>query len=87
MKKRKNYRIVMLVIVFMPSMFGVRAVKAAALSTPGSITVKAYNKTGAKITWKAVAGANGYRVYRRTSGQSWKGIRTVTKDRHLQMQD
>lgn len=79
MKKRKNYRIVILVIVFMLSMFGVRDVKAAALSTPGSITVKAYNKTGAKITWKAVAGANGYRVYRRTSGQSWKGIRTVTK--------
>lgn len=81
MKKRKSYLIFMLAVVFMLSIFGTHNVKAAPLSAPGKITVKAYNKTGAKISWKAVSGAKGYGVYRKTSGQSWKRIRTVTKGR------
>lgn len=46
---------------------------------PEPILVKAasysYNKI--KITWNTVEGADGYRVYRKTEGSSWKSLKVI----------
>lgn len=42
----------------------------------GSIKANASNKV--TLTWKKVSGVNGYRVYRKTSGTSWKALKTVS---------
>lgn len=83
MKKKKFQIILLLALTFILSVLGMRDVKAATLSAPRSVTVKAYQKTGAKISWKAVAGAKGYGVYRKTSSQGWKRIRTVTNGKTI----
>lgn len=47
------------------------------LSTPELKAVK-NEESGIKISWNAVDYAQGYYVYRKTSGGSWKKIRTVS---------
>ena len=43
-----------------------------------------YNvKDGIELTWRAVDGASGYRVYRRAAGQSWKYLGTVKGTAYL----
>ena len=37
-------------------------------------------KKGIDVTWEKVSGATGYRIYRKTSGGSWKGLTNVTSD-------
>ena len=37
-------------------------------------------KKGINVTWEKVSGATGYRIYRKTSGGSWKGLTNVTSD-------
>ena len=37
-------------------------------------------KKGIDVTWEKVSGVTGYRIYRKTSGGSWKGLTTVTSD-------
>lgn len=66
--------------------YTVRAIKGSDLSwydTKGVTELKLSNpslskaentSSGIKITWKAVKGAEKYRVYRKTSGGSWKRI-------------
>ncbi len=55
---------------------GVSVKVQAALSTPSLVSAK--NSDGANIiTWKAVSGATGYRVYRKPSGGSWAGFATT----------
>lgn len=39
-------------------------------------TSYSYNKI--KVTWNAVSSAEGYRVYRKTSGGSWKSLKTLS---------
>ncbi|MCD7946560.1 MAG: hypothetical protein LUF81_08185, partial [Clostridiales bacterium] len=66
----------------------VRAVSGSVLSTYDSSTslvrltqpvVTLSNAdNGVTVTWGAVNGATGYRVYRRTSSSSWKLITTVS---------
>ncbi|MCD7761231.1 MAG: hypothetical protein LUH16_05590 [Clostridiales bacterium] len=46
------------------------------LDMPELVSAASY-KTGMKVTWKAVSGADGYRVFRKESG-SWKCIATIT---------
>ena len=67
-------------------LYTVRAIKGSDLSyydTKGKAELKLSNpsltkaentSSGIKITWKAVKGAEKYRVYRKTSGGSWKRI-------------
>ncbi|MCD7802483.1 MAG: hypothetical protein LUH09_06215 [Clostridiales bacterium] len=45
------------------------------IGNPELVSVENY-KTGMKVTWKAVSGADGYRVYRRENG-SWKLLSTI----------
>lgn len=71
--------------------YTVRAIKGSCLSyynTKGitetklgsPVLSKAENASGGvKITWKSVKGADSYRVYRKTSGGSWKRIVNSTK--------
>ena len=33
---------------------------------------------GIKVTWKSVKGAEGYRIYRRTSGSDWVRLATLS---------
>ncbi len=40
-------------------------------------SVKSVNYNTVNVTWKSVKGAEGYRVYRKTAGGSYKGIATV----------
>ena len=43
-----------------------------------------YNKAnGMQLTWNAVEGASGYRVYRRASGQGWRYLGTVKGTSYL----
>ena len=37
-------------------------------------------KKGIDVTWEKVSGATGYRIYRKTSGGSWKGLTNVTSE-------
>ncbi|MCD8385037.1 MAG: hypothetical protein LUC39_08815 [Clostridiales bacterium] len=45
------------------------------IGMPDLVSAENY-KTGMKVTWKSVAGADGYRVYRRENG-SWKLLSTI----------
>lgn len=55
------------------SWYNSKGLAVAKLSSP--VLLKAENSTGGiKITWKAVKGASGYRVYRKTAGGSWARI-------------
>lgn len=47
------------------------------LSNP-SLTGAENTSEGIKITWKAMAGVDGYRVYRKTSGTSWERLVDAT---------
>ena len=49
----------------------------AALKVPALKSAKAEG-TGIRVTWTAVSGASGYRVYRRTAGTGWKAIGDTT---------
>lgn len=80
MKKKKGHIIFLLALTVILSVLGTHKVQAAVLPAPKTVTVKTYNKTGAAISWKAVAGAKGYRVYRRAAAsKKWTAIRTVPK--------
>ncbi len=53
------------------------------LSDPGSIKT-ANNVFGVKVTWNKVAGATGYRVYRRAAGESsWKYLGAVNTNNFI----
>ena len=53
------------------------SVTVAKLSAPALKTIA--NRTGGVyITWSAVSGASGYRVYRRIPGKSWEQLGTTT---------
>lgn len=52
-------------------------VKGRYMSTP-ALTGEKASASGTTITWKAVSGASGYAVYRKTSGGDWKMIDTTT---------
>ena len=52
-------------------------VSSLALTTPSLISAKAEG-SGIRVTWSAVAGASGYRVYRKTSTTSWSAVGDTT---------
>ena len=58
------------------SYFDSKGVKELKLSTPTLVSAKK-SSSGIKVTWKSVKGAEGYRVYRKTSGSSWTRIATT----------
>lgn len=47
-------------------------------AAPTLVSAKSTSYNKIKITWKTVAGASGYRVYRKVSGGSWKSLKTVS---------
>ena len=50
---------------------------------PATVVLKKAEDNGKKgidVTWEKVSGATGYRIYRKTSGSSWKGLTNVTSD-------
>ncbi len=56
---------------------GVSATGNGALSTPSLKSATASNGT-ITVKWSSVSGASGYRVYRKTSGGSWKSLGNTT---------
>ena len=49
--------------------------------TPAKVTlskIKNNNSGQVNLTWEKVSGADGYRVYRKTSGESWTKLKDVT---------
>lgn len=59
----------------------------AKLSAPKLVSAKISSKTKTKITWKAVDGATGYRVYRKTSGGEWERLTTLASSTTLTYTD
>lgn len=51
------------------------------------ITKITNKKSGVSLTWKKVAGAKGYRIYRRTKNGSWKRIRELTSSKKVSFTD
>lgn len=47
-------------------------------AAPTLVSAKSTSYNKIKITWKSVDGANGYRVYRKTAGGSWKTLKNVS---------
>lgn len=60
----------------------------AIISIDAPLTIKAENRvSGALVSWNKCAGAQGYYVYRKTSGGSWVRIATVSGINNLQYLD
>ena len=64
---------------------GGRSTRSAAVTGKATYPAPSYSLElepgeGIRITWKAVDGAGSYRVYRRTEGGSWKGLKTTGSD-------
>ena len=59
------------------STYNTTGIKIKRLSTPGGLDCNR-SSNGLKVSWQAVAGANGYNVYRKTSGSGWKYIGKTT---------
>ncbi len=57
---------------------GLSVTTTATLDIPSLKSATAQSNGTIKVTWSAVSGATGYRVYRKTSGGSWKGLGNVT---------
>lgn len=51
---------------------------AVAVGTPKLVSVKESGAAKAVVKWNSVKGVNGYRVYRKTDGQNWKAVKTIT---------
>lgn len=47
---------------------------AVTLQTPALVSAQAVSANSVTINWEQVGGADGYRVYRKTAGGSWKGL-------------
>ncbi len=60
------------------SYYDTAGVKAVYLSSPTLKTVAVASSSYVKVSWKSVTGADGYVVYRKTEGGSWKQIGTTT---------
>ncbi|MCD8383219.1 MAG: hypothetical protein LUC30_10005, partial [Clostridiales bacterium] len=55
------------------------------IGAPGLVSASSY-KTGMKVTWSAVSGADGYRVYRRVNG-SWTLLSVITGSSNVSYYD
>ena len=53
------------------SYFDSKGVTETKLAIPSLSSLQKMLQTGIKVTWKSVKGAEGYRIYRRTSGSDW----------------
>ena len=52
--------------------------EAPSIGTVELVSAKDSGKASIIVSWKSVEGAEGYRIYRKTSGTGWKGLATVT---------
>lgn len=61
------------------TVYGGYSDKVSAKAEPGKVTAKAAAKSGPynTVSWNKISGANGYRIYRKIKGQSWKCIKEV----------
>ena len=57
-----------------------------ALSRP-SVSVKVSSDLSNTVSWKKIAGASGYLVYRKTASGKWTRIATITKSSTITYQD
>lgn len=76
-------KIVAILLCLILSMAAPLASIADELETP-TPTGAVANGNGIKFTWSAVAGAEGYRVYRKTAGTNWTGIANNVADTSYQ---
>lgn len=66
------------------SHYNMTGIKSVYIATP-VLAGTATTKNGVKISWKAVKGASGYAIYRRTSSTGWKMIATTTSVSYIDM--
>lgn len=64
------------------SSFDSKGVSGSYLKTP-SLTGEKASAEGAQISWKAVSGASGYAVYRKSSTTGWSMIDTTTETSYI----
>lgn len=67
---------------------GARSTRSKSVSGKATYPAPSYElelepKEGIRISWSAVEGAGSYRVYRRTSGGSWKFLKTTTQTAYV----
>ncbi|MDY2626859.1 MAG: fibronectin type III domain-containing protein [Lachnospiraceae bacterium] len=79
MRKCRKIAVLLLLAVFL--LAGFSDISTQAAQKPGtpvlkSAVSKSYNSV--KLSWKKVSGADGYYVYHKTSGDSWKRISDIT---------
>lgn len=73
----------LITVIMISMLFVMQGNAASKLATP-KITSVSNTTTGIKVTWDGVEGAtNGYRVYRRGAGQSWRYLTTVKSTNYL----
>ena len=83
-KKEAHFRfytimLVMAAVIMAGCLFGSTEAKAAEVKKVSGVTATVKSKTSVRISWNKVAGADGYKVYRKTGKDgSWKKIKTTT---------
>lgn len=50
------------------------------ITTPALVSIKSTKSDRATLTWKAVSGVSGYKIYRKVEGGNWQGIKTISGD-------
>lgn len=81
-KVKKRFLFLMMCLVLVISALPVNSLQAARKVRPAvpALTVSTSETGQAKLSWKAVEGATGYRIYRKTDGEtSHSKFRTTTK--------
>lgn len=71
--------LVLAVSMVFPGNYGIKEVQAAAkVTAPKLASAKPYGANKIVVKWTPVKGVHGYRIFRKTKGGSWQGLRNVS---------
>ena len=71
--------LILAVSMAFPGAYGAKEVQAAAkVAAPKLVSAKPYGTNKIVLKWNQVKGVHGYRVYRKTNGGNWQGLRNLS---------
>ena len=71
--------LILAVSMAFPGAYGEKEVQAAAkVAAPKLVSAKPYGTNKIVLKWTPVKGVHGYRIFRKTNGGSWKGLRNLS---------
>lgn len=71
-----------------PGSYGVNEVQAAAkVTAPKLVSAKPYGTNKIVLKWNQIKGVHGYRIYRKTNGGNWQGLRNLSGYQTTSYQD